>query len=271
MLYYYVYTGHKIGLDRLKRATAMIRAFEANNTPCRLLVNDFRAGLVARELGVMDAITIETIQDIDAVAQIGNSVIIDSPEDDHGRLEKYCQEFSVVFKWRESASEVARFSEKLLDGVVIDPRYEEAKGEKVERKLFFFNDADYEKTLLKERTLFEGKGVELLLGHYFFVKYEDTLAEIFTTLHEPEEYMSLIQESSCVITSSLQTAFEAKSAGACVYFLNLRNEPQMALDYLACNDIETITSLEALSQTSGCMDISINQLDYLVQEICSKL
>jgi hypothetical protein len=270
MLYYYVFTGHKVGLDRVKKAAAIIKALANQGVECRLLVNDFRAGLVAREHGVADSITIETIQDIDAVAQSGNSVIIDSPEDDHGRLEKYCHEFKAVFIMRQTAEDKVRFSEIILDGVAVDELYESSPAHKVERKLFFLNDADYDKVILSHASLFEGKNVELLLGNYFFVKYEDDLAKIFTTLHEPEEYVELIQTSRCVITSSLQTAFEAKNSGACVYFLNLLNVDTQALAYLEFNDISIIQSIDEIPVSEECMDISINQLHHIVQEICKK-
>ena len=272
MLYYYVYTGHKIGLDRVKKAAAIIKELELNGVACRLLVNDFRAGLAAREFGIAESITIETIQDIDAVAQVGNSVIIDSPEDDHGRLEKYCSEFHTVFVWKQSTEDVVRFSEIILDGVVVDKIYEEAeKLEKQERTLFFLNDADYEKAILNHSALFENRGIELLLGHYFFVKYEDDLAKIFSTLYEPEEYTELIQESKRVITSSLQTAFEAKTAGACVYFINLRNEDDLAVSYLAFNGIEVIDGIDEIDFSTECMDTSFNQVEKIVQDILLKV
>ncbi len=271
MLFYYAYTGHKIGLDRVKKAAAIIKELEKNGVACRLLVNDFRAGLAAREYGISESITIETIQDIDAVAQMGNSVIIDSPEDDHGRLEKYCNEFNAVFLFREDEKQV-RFSEYLLDGVVVDKVYEEAqKKQKESRKLFFLNDADYDKIILNHASLFKDKGIELLLGHYFFVKYEEDLAQIFTQLHEPEEYMELIQSSQYVITSSLQTAFEAKTSGACVYFLNLTNQNKVALEYLKFNDIQIITTIDEIEFEKDCMDISFNQVDKIVKEILQKL
>ena len=272
MLYYYAYTGHKIGLDRVKKAVAVIKELETHGVECRLLVNDFRAGLAAREFGIAESITIETIQDIDAVAQNGNSVIIDSPEDDHGRLEKYCSEFHAVFVWRQSVEDVVRFSETILDGVAVDKVYEEASRlEKIDRKLFFLNDADYDKVILNNSSLFEDIGIELLLGHYFFVKYEDDLAKIFSKLHEPEEYMELIQESKTVITSSLQTAFEAKISGACVYFINLKNESDTSVNYLSFNGIEVVDSISEIDVSTKCIDTSFNQLEKIVQDILLKL
>jgi hypothetical protein len=272
MLYYYAYTGHKVGLDRVKKAAAIIKELEKNGVACRLLVNDFRAGLAAREYGIADSITIETIQDIDAVAQIGNSVIIDSPEDDHGRLEKYCNEFNAVFTFRQKMQDQVRFTEQLLDGVAVDKVYEEANTQKkVSRKLFFLNDADYDKVILNHASLFEDKGLELLLGHYFFVKYEDDLAKIFTQLHEPEEYMDLIQNSTYVITSSLQTALEAKTSGACVYFLNLMNQDEAPLQYLQFNGIEVVETIDEIEFKQNCIDISFNQVERIVQDILQKI
>ena len=272
MLYYYAYTGHKIGLDRVKKAAAVIKELETHGVECRLLVNDFRAGLAAREFGITDSITIETIQDIDAVAQIGNSVIIDSPEDDHGRLEKYCSEFHAVFVWRQSVEDVVRFSETLLDGVAVDKAYEASSTlEKTDRKLFFLNDADYDKVILNNSALFENREFELLLGNYFFVKYEDDLSKIFSKLHEPEEYMELIQSTKTIVTSSLQTAFEAKMSGANVYFLNLLNTDDIQLHYLEFNGIEVVQSIKEIDFNQNSIDTSFNQSEKIVQDILKKL
>jgi hypothetical protein len=63
-IYYYAYTGHKNGLDGLKRATALLKEFDKKGLNTLLLVNDFRASLVAREFGVANSVHIETIQDL---------------------------------------------------------------------------------------------------------------------------------------------------------------------------------------------------------------
>jgi len=271
MLYYYAHTGHKVGLDRVKKAAAIIKELEASGVECRLLVNDFRAGLAARDYGINDSITIETVQDIDAIAQIGNSVIIDSPEDDHGRLQKYVQEFKAVFKFTQDSADVSHFGEFILHGSVIDREYEAAKGKtKEQRRLFFLNDADYEKVILGNASLFEEKETELLLGNYFFVKYEDDLAKLFKILHEPEEYMELIQNSSQIITSSIQTALEAKASGAVVSFLNLLNTPNEQCEMLISNGIPLIQHMEDSVPEQQASYI-VNQLDSIVQNILQKV
>jgi predicted glycosyltransferase len=103
--------------------------------------------------------------------------------------------------------------------VLVDDRYfEETKKE--ERILFFLGDADYEKVVLNNEAFFKSFDMDLLLGNYFFVKYEDALAKLFSTLHEPEEYTELIKSSASVVTASAQTALEAKASGAKVIFVH---------------------------------------------------
>ena len=228
-LYYYAYSGHKNGLDRVKRAAPILNNLRAEGLETMLLVNDFRAGLVAREFGVSESVTIETIQDIDAIAQIGDVVIIDSPEDDHGRLVKYCSDFKKVFRFAQNKGDRSIHGEIMLridadensiSSLIVDDVYFE-KHEKIERTLFFFSDSDADKMILNNADFFKDSDMELLLGHYFYVKYEDDLSKIFKVLHEPEEYTDLICSSSRVVTASFQTALEATISGAKVIFIEL--------------------------------------------------
>jgi len=229
MLYYYAFTGHKHGLDRVKKSAVILNKLRAKGIETMLLVNDFRAGLVAREFGVPETVTIETIQDIDAIAQIGDSVIIDSPEDDHGRLVKYCSDFKKVFRFAQTAEDKSIHGETILSidcqdescisSIIVDDIYfEEHKKEK--RTLFFLGDSDADKIILNHADFFKETQIELLLGHYFYVKYEEDLGKIFDKLHEPEEYIDLICSSSRIVTSSFQTALEASVSGAEVIFID---------------------------------------------------
>jgi hypothetical protein len=231
-LYYYAFTGHKFGLDRVKRAAVVLNKLRAKDIETMLLVNDFRAGLVAREFGVPESITIEGIQDIDAIAENGDTVIIDSPEDDHGRLVKYCSDFKAVFRFAERDNDESIHGEtmlrlnckddKCISSLLIDDVYFE-KHQKEERTLFFLSDSDSDKLIINNADFFKDSNMELLLGNYFYVKYEDELAKIFDTLHEPEEYQALICRSSHVVTASFQTAIEAVVSGAKVTYLELNN------------------------------------------------
>jgi len=231
MLYYYAFTGHKHGLDRVKKAAVILNKLRVHGVETMLLVNDFRAGLVAREFGVPESVTIETIQDIDAIAKIGDSVIIDSPEDDHGRLVKYCSDFKEVFRFAQSADDKSihgetmfrldcKDDEQCISSIIVDDVYFE-EHKKEDKTLFFLSDSDADKIILNNSDFFKNNKMELLLGHYFYVKYEDDLAKLFDVLHEPEEYTDLICSVKRVVTASFQTALEASIAGAEVVFIDI--------------------------------------------------
>ena len=229
-LYYYAFTGHKYGLERARRAAVILKKLKEQGIDTMLLVNDFRAGLATRDLGIPESIHIEGIQDIDAIAQIGDVVIIDSPEDDHGRLVKYCSDFKQVFRFAEHDNDKSIHGEIMLtvdckdesciSSVIVDDLYFE-KHQKEERTLFFLGDSDADKKILSNRDFFETNEMELLLGHYFYVKYEQDLEKIFTKLHESEEYSELISSSSRIVTASFQTALEASVSGAEVVFVDI--------------------------------------------------
>ncbi len=235
MLYYYAHTGHKIGLERARRGVAVMNAMQQHGIEVQLLVNDFRAGVALKEqCGIRDYVTLETIQDIDAIAQMGDSVIIDSNEDDHGRLVKYVADFKQVWRFAHDENDRSIHGEILFregcsdkqceEAVIVDACYFE-EHPKEERVLLFLRDYDHDKTILNHHDFFSQFNMELLLGNYFFVKYEDDLAKLFSTLHEPEEYVELITGSTTVVTASSQTALEAKASGAKVIFLNIGSEP----------------------------------------------
>ncbi len=222
MIYYYANTGHKIGLERLRRGASLLKNVTRRGEETQFLVNDFRAGLVLRDLGIYDYVTIEGVQDIDAIAEHGDSIIIDSVEDDHGRLVKYCEDFKTVWRFAHEKNDAAVHSEVVIDKdtVMVDDVYFE-ENVKEKRIVFFLGDADYNKTILGNEGFFKNLDMELLLGNYFFVKYEDDLARLFSILHEPEEYEELVKTSSTIVTASSQTALEAKVSGAQVIYVKL--------------------------------------------------
>lgn len=252
-LYYYAHTGHKNGLDRLKKATVLLKEFDKKGLDTLLLVNDFRASLVAREFGIADSVHIETVQDIDAIAEHGGVIIIDSPEDDRGRLEKYCSEFRHVFRFANDEDDSSRYGETMLrvdcqdddcvEAIVIDNVYFQAH-EKEDRTLFFLSDSDADKRILSNSDFFEGEDMELLLGHYFYVKYENDLEKIFKKLHEAEDYIELICKSKRVVTSSLQTALEARVAGAEVVYILSSPLGKKIRNILSLLQVETINGFD---------------------------
>jgi len=253
VLYYYAYTGHKVGLDRAKRGSALICALAAAGIEAQLLVNDFRAGIAMKRYGIDSYVTIETVRDIDAVASIGDVVIIDSSEDHSGRLEKYCSEYKVVFRFAEDEYDRVCYDEVVIqpfckeegcmESVIVDEVYFEKRA-KTERLLFFLGDEDHNKILLKHPHFFQAFNMELLLGDYFYVSYENALTPLFDTIHEPENYIDLIQSSSSVVTASGQTALEAKAAGATVVYLDLGRDSLYPSALLSRYGIHVVDSFD---------------------------
>jgi len=285
-LYYYVYTGHKIGLDRLRRAVVILKKLEEEGIDTVLLVSDFRAGLVARDYGVHGAVNIEGIQDIDAIAQMGDSIIIDSPEDDHGRMVKYMSDFKKVFRFANSDEDKSLYGEVIfsldcldedcLTSIIVDDIYFK-EHKKEERTLFFLGDFDTDKTILSNIDFFEAFDMELLLGNYFYVKYENDLAKIFKRLYEPEEYVDLICSSSRVVTASFQTALEASVTGAEVIFVEVRKLTAKEKEILSSNFIIIISNLNKniykqniiSSVSSSCNNVE--KSDNVVKKIIKEL
>ncbi len=255
-IYYYAFSGHKWGLDRVKRGVALINSLREKGVQVQLFVNDFRAGLVAKEFGVGDAVTLETIMDVDVIAQKGDVVFIDTPEEDRGRIERYTKEYSTLFHVLDSCDNVSLYGEVLMtpsdenfSSLIVDKDYFDIL-EKVDRRVFFFGDSDYDKVVLSLSDFFSTSNMELILGNYFFVKYEDALSKIFPKLHEPEEYKELIRTSSEVVTASSQCALESRASGAKVVYLKQKEDSQCFLDKLDSFGINIIDSFDNINLES---------------------
>jgi len=227
MTYIYAYSNHKYGLSRLRRMAVLYRDLQEQGVEVEMLTNDFRAAAVIREHGVPTCTTIETVWDIDFVAQRGDSLIIDTPEDDRGKLEQYMEMFAEVSKVANSYDEISRFGEKILFvDPMVDVYYTQCKKEtNIERTVFFYGDSDPKKWIKTHLDRFANSQMELLLGEYFYVGYEVELAPAFFALHESDAYREIIAHSSRIVTCSAQTAYEARVAGAEVTYLCDTLEP----------------------------------------------
>jgi len=285
-LYYYAFTGHKYGLDRARRAVPILKKLKEQGIETMLLVNDFRAGLAMRELGIAESVHIEGIQDIDAIAKIGDAIIIDSPEDDHGRLVKYCSDFKQVFRFAEDDNDKSIHGEVMfkinckeddcISSISIDDIFYE-KHKKEERTLFFLGDSDADKIILSNSSFFEANKMELLLGHYFYVKYEKDLEKIFITLHESEDYIGLICSSSRVVTASFQTALEATVSGAEVIFIDLNKISNEEKELLLLFNVILINSFDEENYQQIIIDsvskdpFMVERSDTIVTKIINRL
>ena len=261
--YYYAHTGHRDDLDGVRRAGALLPRLESQGITTKLLVNDFRAALAAKEYGIEGAVSVESIHDIDLVIDIGDSLFIDSSEELPRHFENFCRDYKKIFRLArdcddrpQSQEEVLYLWDEDMPAIFIDDIYWD-DSEKKDGIVLFYGDSDPKKELLKITSRFEGHGVELLLGEYFYLGYEDELEEYFTQMYEPEKYKEIISHSKDVITFSLQCAMEAKSAGANVVYIEKEKLNECTINVL---ELFQITYLKK----------SDFQIDKFILQDCSK-
>lgn len=219
-LYYYIHTGHRYGLDRLRRGAVLYKKLKEQGINAEVLLNDYRATIVAKELGIEASTPIDAVYNIATIAEAGDGLIIDTPELTDELLKQICGYFKVVVNFSE---EKAKYNEKIISShfedknsakmLLIDDKYFQ-KYEKNDKTLLFIGDEDYEKSLLKEKELYED--MDLLAGHYFFLNYEKELQNDFNDIVEDYEMLTLYKN---FVTKSFQSALEAAASGACIYYV----------------------------------------------------
>ena len=267
MIYLYAYTNHKENLDALRRAKVLFEAFKAEGIECELLINDYRAQLLAREWGLPLATTIETIKDIDAVATVEDIVIIDSPEELEGKVLEYPSYFKKVIYIKDVCSDLVLDGADIVELNEKNNLFSVVSGDKEEKTLFIYGDSDYDKTIIKNLEIFKDKNLDLYWGNYFFVKYEDKLAEVFNNIVEPEEYYSAISEYQNIITSDFQVAIESKANGANVWYFALDSIDNCIVELLSKLNIPILKNSITISNDTKKDDTIINNIDKEIVKI----
>jgi len=191
--YYYVHTGHRIGLDRFRRACTIIRAL--GDTDITLLCSDFRIAQIARDFGIEKSVGIDVVRNIPQIALHGDKLVFDSDEANPIMLDDMQKFFSTFIHIENSEP-------------IVDKKYFEEK-EKTIKISYFFGDDDYEKDLAKNIDFVKDLEPDLLLGFYYFLDYEDELKNEFKNYHEFEDYDEVIQKSHILITASPQSVLES--------------------------------------------------------------
>jgi hypothetical protein len=195
--FYYVHTGHRIGLDRFRRATAIIK--ELGDVDITLLCSDFRIAQIARDFGVEKSVGIDVVRNIPQISHYGDRLIFDSDEANPIMLEDMQNYFSTFIHIKNSE-------------VVIDENYFQ-DFEKSIKISYFFGDDDYEKDLEKNLDFLSDINPDLQLGFYYFLDYEDMLKEKFKNYHEFEEYEEMIQKTDILLSASPQAVVESLATG----------------------------------------------------------
>jgi len=196
--YYYAHTGHRIGLDRFRRAVAILNELDLDIT---LLTSDYRIAQAARDFGIEKSVGVDVVRNIPQIAHNGDRLIFDSDEANPIMLEDMKQYFSTFIHIKN-------------DTVAIEPKFFDAKSQEKRVKIsYFFGDDDYEKDLEKHFDFIEDINPHLQLGFYYFLDYEDMLKEKFVNHFEFEEYDEMIMSSEILITCSPQAVLDSLASG----------------------------------------------------------
>ena len=219
--FYYVHTGHRIGLDRFRRAATIIRSL--GDVDITLLCSDFRIAQIARDFGVEKSVGLDVVRNIPQISHHGDQLIFDSEEANPIMLDDMRSYFSTFIRVGDSAEDTKDDNEFLIspylngdeicNGYAIDDKFFQ-EYEKTVKLSYFFGDDDYEKDLEKNIDFLSGLNPHLQLGFYYFLDYEDELKKKFSNFFEFEEYDEMITQSDILITSSPQAVLESLASGS---------------------------------------------------------
>ncbi len=218
--YYYVHTGHRIGLDRFRRAVAIINSLK--DVDITLLCSDFRIAQVAKDFGIKSSVGIDVVRNIPQIAHFGDKLIFDSEEANPimlGDMRRYFSTFIRVSDYENDKKEENEFlispylsGEGICNAYAISDTFFE-ESEKTIKTSYFFGDDDYEKDLEKNLSFIDGLSADLQLGFYYFLDYEESLKKRFPNYHEFEAYEEIIKKSEILLTASPQAVLESLACG----------------------------------------------------------
>ena len=219
--FYYVHTGHRIGLDRFRRAVAILNALEDEDIT--LLTSDYRIAQAARDFGIEKSVGIDVVRNIANIANNSDKLIFDSPEANPTMLADMRNYFSRFIRISDTKDDqraeneflISPFleGEKICKCVAVDDKYFQSVEKSVPIS-YFFGDDDYEKDLQKHLDFVEGLNAHLQLGFYYFLDYEEMLKTKFVNYFEFEEYDTMIMQSQIIITASPQAVLDSLASGA---------------------------------------------------------
>jgi len=195
--YYYAHTGHRIGLDRFRRAVAILNGLDEDIT---LLTSDYRIAQIAREFGIEKCVGLDVVRNIPQIANNGDRLIFDSDEANPIMLEDMKEYFSAFIPIKNNS-------------IAIEEKFLNANEEKSIKISYFFGDDDYEKDLEKNIDFVAGLDIYLQLGFYYFLDYEAMLEKKFPNHFEFEEYDEMIMKTDILITCSPQSVIDSLASG----------------------------------------------------------
>ena len=224
--FYYVQTGHRIGLDRFRRSLAILNILKDDDIT--LLCPDFRIAHEARSMGIKNSVGIDVVRNIVNIANRGDKLIFDSDEANPIMLEDMRSYFSTFIRISDHPSDKRANNEYLISAykkdnltcscIVVDEKYFGEFQKSIDIG-FFFGDDDYEKDLMKNINFIEDLDMTLMTGYYYFLDYENELKKKFKKTYEFEDYDKFITTCKILVTASPQAVLQSiASGGKPIYF-----------------------------------------------------
>ena len=280
-LFYYVHTGHRIGLDRFRRAATIIRAL--GDVDITLLTSDFRIAHECKDFGVKRSVGIDVVRNIPQIAHFGDKIIFDSDEMNPTMHQDMVKFFSTFIRVTDDPNATQLEGELLIspylegdgicNGVAVDDSYFEQKPKTIEQT-FFFGDDDYEEDLLEHISMFEKLEAELIVGFYYFLDYEDKISPSFSKAHEFEDYDEVLQASRVFVTSSPQAVLENLASGGRPIYVQ---RPDYVRDFLPLFESLNIPIVDGFDKDKlsyafeGVLSHTYHQLPQNTQKIANFL
>lgn len=253
-LFYYVHTGHRIGLDRFHRAAAIINGL--GDVDITLLCPDYRIAAEAKGFGIKRSVGMDVVRNIPQIAQHGDKIIFDSAELNPTLLEDMSQFFSTFIRIGDAPNDTKHPNELLISpylsgeriaqGIVIGEHYYDQRPKSIPMALFFGDD-DYEKDLELHQGMFAPFKMDLLMGFYHFLGSEKVLQQSFKTIHDWEEYDEVIRSTDVLITASPMAVLQSLAGGGRPIYLQ---RPDYVRDYVSLFESLNIPIVEGYDAVS---------------------
>ncbi len=254
-LYYYIDTGHRVGLDRLRRSAPVVKELQDRGLDAVMLTNDFRAGEYAKEeFGIKRYVSVDLVRNIANIATPADRVVLDTDDVSRSLVSDMVDYYGKIVRFSDRPGAKALDGRELLfssiseeEGVVkcdiVAPRYFDESDHTL-GNVYFWGDDDYECALASHLQAFDGLDMALLEGYYFFMQYGDELEKGFEKIYESERYDEVLKGAKRFLTSSPQSALEALAAGSKPVYIGKESTPLVLGEKLAKYGVPVLENFE---------------------------
>lgn len=262
-LFYYVHTGHRIGLDRFHRAAAIIS--QLGDADITLLSPDYRIAAEAKDFGIKRSVGMDVVRNIPQIAHHGDKIIFDSAELNPMLLEDMSQFFSTFIRVSDAPDDSKHPNEFLISpylsgegivqGVVIGEHYYDQRPKTIPMALFFGDD-DYEKDLELHQAMFAPFNMDLLMGFYHFLGYEKVLQQSFKTIYDWEKYDEVVRSTDVLISASPMAVLQNLAGGGRPIYLQRPDYDRDFIPLFKSLNIPIVEGYDAISLSSAIESLS---------------